>query len=116
MNASNLAKDLAKHASCPWLRGLPVSGRQTCPECGQPSKSGEEARGWKSMVADDKRTVQIIEFQPIGGLKFFRPSNCDLKPAHWDDEFASRQSIYFAQSRLHRHLAQTSSPRPSFCS
>ena len=42
------------------------------------------------MVADDKRTVQIIEFQPIGGLKFFRPSNCDLKPAHWDDEFASQ--------------------------
>jgi hypothetical protein len=32
------------------------------------------------MVDDDKRIVQKIEFQPIGGLQFFRQSNCDLKP------------------------------------
>jgi hypothetical protein len=36
------------------------------------------------MVADDKRTVQKIECQPIGGLKFLGLSNCDLKPACGD--------------------------------
>jgi hypothetical protein len=42
------------------------------------------------MVGDDKRTVHKFEFQPVGGLKFFRQSNCDLKPAQWDDEFVSQ--------------------------
>jgi hypothetical protein len=40
MNASNFAKNLPKPASCPWLCGLPVSGRQTCPECDQACKPG----------------------------------------------------------------------------
>ena len=34
MNASDFAKNLIMPASCPWLYGLPVSGRQTCRECG----------------------------------------------------------------------------------
>jgi hypothetical protein len=42
------------------------------------------------MVGYDKRTVQEIECQPIGGLKFLRQSNCGLKLAHWDDEFISQ--------------------------
>jgi hypothetical protein len=42
------------------------------------------------MVGDDKRTVRVIERQPVGGLKFFRQSNCDVKPTHWDDEFVSQ--------------------------
>ncbi|HEY4847788.1 MAG TPA: hypothetical protein VIH87_08330 [Methylocella sp.] len=42
------------------------------------------------MVDDDKRIVQKIECQPVGGLAFFRQSNCDLKPAHWDDELVSQ--------------------------
>jgi hypothetical protein len=40
MNASTLAKNPTRPASCPWLCGLPASGRQTCPECGPASKSG----------------------------------------------------------------------------
>jgi hypothetical protein len=47
-------------------------------------------REWQSIAGDDKRIVQKIECQPIGGLKFFRQSNCDLKPAHLDDEFISQ--------------------------
>jgi hypothetical protein len=45
------------------------------------------SRVWISRVDEDKRTVREIDFQPIGGLKFFRQSNGDLKPAHGDDEF-----------------------------
>jgi hypothetical protein len=37
-----------------------------------------------------RRTVHKIESQPIGGLKFVRQPNCDLKPAHRDDEFISQ--------------------------
>jgi hypothetical protein len=39
---------------------------------------------------DDKRTVQIIEFQPIGGLEFVRQLERDLKLAHWDEQFISQ--------------------------
>ncbi len=42
------------------------------------------------MIGDDKRTVQKIEFQRIGGLQFVRQSNCGLKATHWDDEFISQ--------------------------
>ncbi len=41
-----------------------------------------ESRVWTSMIDDDKRAVHVIERQPIGGLKFFRHSNYDFKPAH----------------------------------
>jgi hypothetical protein len=41
----------------------------------------------KSIVDKDKRTVHEIEFQPAGGLKFFRKPDCDPEIAHWDDEF-----------------------------
>ncbi len=57
------------------------------------------------MVGDDKRTVRKIEFQPIGGLQFVRQSNCDLKPAHWDDEFVSQ---FFGS------IAPTSTLGPNF--
>jgi hypothetical protein len=69
------------------------------------------------MGGDDKRTVRKIKRQPIGGLKFFRQPNCDLKLAHRDYEFTgqflgiNRANIDTWPKRPHfaRHLVRGSS-------
>jgi hypothetical protein len=50
--------------------------------CCAPASSRElRIQERKSIGGDDKRTDRKIKFQPIGGLQFFRQSNCGLKPA-----------------------------------
>jgi hypothetical protein len=69
------------------------------------------------MGGDDKTTVQEIKRQSIGGLKFFRQPNCDLKLAHRDYEFIgqflgiNRANIDTWPKRPHfaRHLVRGSS-------
>jgi hypothetical protein len=66
------------------------------------------SRDWQSLADDDKRPVHKIEFQPVGGLKFFRQLDRNLEPAHWDDEFI-RQFL-----RFNRANTDTWPERPYF--
>jgi len=52
-----------------------------------------------SRVDKDERPVQEIEFQTVCGLKVFWQLNCDLKLAHWDDEFI-RQFLSFDRANI----------------
>src|SRR3984893_11044234 len=90
-SAGFISSIIGKPTRARWICASVFSpARQNSPARRPPPAPTKSSRAWKSVVGDDKRNVHVIECQPIGGLKLFRQSNCDLEPAHGDDEFISQ--------------------------